>query len=239
MENANVDARITPALHPDNVKQIEGYDDQIAQLLGPTLTAFSTAYEGIKAVWDAKKAASTNPTWNEAQQIIQTSDYAEKHLARITKGFDNVLATLTKQIEHFESELATPLEARAGASMSVEIRKYVHDMPVEKRHQFLQRAIEEGDHITASAVLGAPPYLSGLDANFKKTYLRMWNERATPETARRLKAVQAAKQMVEERAGLVFKELERAVGAPPHKVKALREAKTAAEKAFVLKDLGQ
>ncbi len=45
--------------------------------------------------------------------------------------------------------------------------------------------------------------------------------------------------MIEERAGLVFKELEKAVGAPPHKAAALRKAKTEAEQAFVLKDIGQ
>lgn len=34
--------------------------------------------------------------------------------------------------------------------------------------------------------------------------------------------MKGAKQMIEERAGLVFKELEKAVGAPPHKAAALR-----------------
>jgi hypothetical protein len=76
-------------------------------------------------------------------------------------------------------------------------------------------------------------------ADFQRTYTRYWNERAAPETARKLKAVQGAKAMIEERAGLVFKELEKAVGAPPHKAAALRQAKTNAEKAFILQDLGQ
>ena len=32
----NVDPRITPTLHPENVKNIEGYDDQTAPYLAPT-----------------------------------------------------------------------------------------------------------------------------------------------------------------------------------------------------------
>ena len=43
MENANVDVRVSPGLHPDNVKQIDGYDDDTAPYLAPTMTAFSTA----------------------------------------------------------------------------------------------------------------------------------------------------------------------------------------------------
>lgn len=235
----NVDHRITPSLHPDNVKQIDGYDDATAPLLGTTLTAFSTAYEGIRAVHDAREKAKTNPTWNEAQQIIHTDDFAQKHLARISKGFDSVRATLEKQIAHFETELATPLESRASVGISGEIRKYVKDMTTEERHKFIQEAIDAGDSVTVSACLGAPGYLSGLTADFQRTYTRYWNERAAPETARKLKAVQGAKAMIEERAGLVFKELERAVGAAPHKAAALRQAKTNAEKAFILQDLGQ
>ncbi len=34
----NVDARITPSLHPDNVKSIDGFDEQTAPYLAPTMT---------------------------------------------------------------------------------------------------------------------------------------------------------------------------------------------------------
>lgn len=48
--------------------------------------------------------------------------------------------------------------------------------------------------------------------------------------------MQGAKEMIERNAPLVFKAMESAVGTQPHKVKALREAKNAAEQAFILKD---
>lgn len=42
------------------------------------MTAFSTAYEGIRAVHEAREKAKTNPTLNEAHQIIHTDDFAQK-----------------------------------------------------------------------------------------------------------------------------------------------------------------
>lgn len=235
----NVDHRITPSLHPENVKSIDGFDEQTAPYLAPTMTAFSTAYEGVRAVLAAKAAAAANPTWNEAQQIIHTDDFAQKHLARITKSFDVTRSNLEKGIAMLEQQLTTPIESKAAASIAGEIRAFVRDMPTEKRHAFIQQALDAADHVTLGAVLGSPPYLSGLDANFQAVYVRHYHERNSPELAQRLKAMKGAKQMIEERAGLVFESMARAVGAPPHKAKALREAKTAAEQAFVLKDIGQ
>ncbi|BBN89851.1 hypothetical protein [Azospira sp. I09] len=235
----NVDHRITPSLHPENVKSIDGFDEQTAPYLAPTMTAFSTAYEGVRAVLAAKEAAAANPTWNEAQQIIHTDDFAQKHLARITKSFDVTRSNLDKAIVALEQQLTTPIESKAAASIAGEIRAFVRDMPTEKRHAFIQQALDAADHVTLGAVLGSPPYLSGLDANFQAVYVRHYHERNSPELAQRLKAMKGAKQMIEERAGLVFESMARAVGAPPHKAAALRKAKTAAEQAFVLKDICQ
>lgn len=234
----NVDARITPSLHPDNVKSIDGFDEQTAPYLAPTMTAFSTAYEGIRAVNEAREKAKTNPTWNEAMQIIHTDDFAQKHLARITKGFDVTRSNLEKGIAMLEQQLTTPIESKAALNIAGEIRAYAKNLTTEERHKFVQQAIDSGDEKTVSAICGAPAYLSGLDANFQQLYVRFWNERTSPDLAQRLKAMKGAKQMIEERAGLVFESMTRAVGAPPHKAAALRKAKTEAEQAFVLKDIG-
>ncbi|MEZ0002919.1 hypothetical protein [Sinorhizobium fredii] len=233
---AEIDHRVSASLHPDNVKQINGYDDETAPVLAPTMTAFSEAYEGIRAVHNAREKAKTNPTWNEAQQIIATDDFAQKQFARIAKVMDSTRVNLEKGIEHLEKELSQPLESKAAQGIASEIRAHVKGLSMDKRHALIRGAIEQGDHMTVSAVLGTVPYLSGLDAQFQAIYTRQWNEKASPATAKRLRAMVGARELIEQRAGLVFGELEKAVGAPPHKAKALREAKTAAEKAFILKD---
>jgi len=232
-----VDTRVTPALHPNNVKEIEGYDDETAPVLAPTVTAFDEAYQGIAAVHTARDKAKTNPTWNEAQQILVTQEMADKVFARIAKAMDGTRANLEKGIAHLEGELSQPVTSRAAAPVASEIRNYVRTLPTAKLHAFIKEALDNGDHDTVTAVLGAPSYLSGLTPEFQKTYLRLYHERNSPEKAKRLKVMHGTKVLIEDRAGLVFKELEKAVGVPPHKAKELREAKTAAEKAFVLKDV--
>lgn len=232
--STEIDTRVTPALHPQNVKEIEGYGEDTAPILGPTEIAFSTAYEGIRAVHDAREAAKRNPTWNEAQQIIQTDDLAQKQFARIAANFDATRINLEKGIAHLEQELSAPVTSRAAAPIAAEIRAHVKGLGTTKLHQFIKEAIDDGDHDTVTAVLGAPSYLSGISPDMQKTYLRFWHERNSPDLARRLKAMVGAKELIERNAPLVFKELEKAVGAPPHKAKALREAKTKAEKHFVM-----
>ena len=53
---------------------------------------------------------------------------------------------------------------------------------------------------------------------------RMFHERNSPETARRLKAMQAARDLIENNAPLTFKERDKAVGKHPGQVKLLRDA---------------
>lgn len=231
-----VDTRISPALHAQNVQEIDGYDDLTAPYLAPTETAFSAAYQGCIAVFDARAKAATNPEWNEAAQIIATDDFARKHLDRISRTFDGVRINLEKGITHIEAQLTAPITSKAAQSIAAEVRSFVRGMDTEKRHGFIQQALDSGDDVTITALLGAPAYLSGLNADFQQSYTRLYHERNSPEVAKRLLAMQGAKAMIEERAGLVFIEMEKAIGCPPAKAKRLREAKTAAEKAFIMND---
>lgn len=231
-----IDTRVTPALHPDNVKQVEGYDDQTAPYVSLVETAFSDAYIGIGQVHSAREKARTNPTWNEAQQTIHTQEFADKVFSGIARRMDGAIASLDKGITALEAQLSAPVTSVAAQGVAVEIRAHVKALPTSKRLGFIQDALAAGDAVTVSSVLGAPSYLSGIDAGMQAALLRQWHERNSPEIAQRLKAMKGARDLITNRGGLVFRELEKAVGAPPDKVKALREAKTAAEKAFVFRE---
>ncbi len=230
-----IDTAVTPALHPQNVASLEEYDDETKVVLGSVVTAFDEAYQGIGKVFAAREAAKTNPTWNEAQQILHTSDLAEKVFKRAAAGFDRVANTLKTQIAALESELAAPVQARAAHTIAVEIRNYVRGLKADGKSamDFVRQAIEAGDVDSASAVLGAPAYLSGITPDMQAILLRTWHEKQSPATAKRLRAAQAGLDLVGERSGLLFGQIEKAVGAPPHKVAALRNAKTAAERHFI------
>jgi hypothetical protein len=231
---SEISTKVSLSLHPDTVKALPDYDDDTLPVLAPTVTAFDTAYQAVIAVHTAREAAKTNPTWNEAQQVIHTDDLARRKLEHVTKTFDSVRSNLVKGIEHIEAELTAPVTAKAAVTVATEIRAFVRDMDTAKRHQFIQDAMDNGDEQTVSSLLGAPPYLSGLTAEFQQTYTRMWREKTAPGMAKRLRAMTAAKDMIERNGPVIFSSMEKAVGAPPHKAKALREAKTAAERHFVM-----
>lgn len=64
--------------------------------------------------------------------------------------------------------------------------------------------------------------------------LKLYHEKANPRAAKQLRAAKAGLELIGERGGLVFGEMEKAVGAKQAKVQKLRAAKAAAEKSFVV-----
>lgn len=219
-----IDSRLTPSLHAETIKNIDGYNEELtAPILAPAIEALDDAYITLGKLHDARDAAKKNQAWSEGQQVLAVSDAAWKQQQRLAKKLDGVLATLGTQIAHFEKELSQPLESRASVGISGEIRKYVKEMATSERQRFLMQAISEGDHTTVGAVLGAPSYLSGLDSDSQSIYVRMWHEKTSPDKAIKLKAVQNTKRLIEDRAGLIFKEIEKAMGASWSTVNKLRQ----------------
>lgn len=232
-----IDSRITPALHPTNLEKLDGIDEETLPVIGHAVAAFNEAYQGIGQVFSAREAAKTNPAWTEAQQVMATADLSDKVFEKVAKRMDSSRASLEAGIIHLEREMMQPVESRASHPVSIEVRSYIRELPSADRMSFIKRAIETGDHETAQAALGAPSYLSGIEPEMQKALLRLYREKASPASAKRLKALTSAKTYIEKNGSLVLKELERAVGARSDQVKRLRTAKSAAEQAFVLKDV--
>lgn len=227
-----VDTRVTAGLHPQSVASLEDYDDDTKGHLEQVVQAFTVAYEGAGKVFDARAAAATDPTLTEAAQLIRTQDMADKVFQRAAAAFDKVSANLQSGIALIEKELTTPVQSRAAQTIAVEIRNYIRT--VKSPMDFVRNAIVSGDIDSASAALGAPAYLSGLTPEAQAVLLRMFHERQNPALVKRQRAMQSALDLVGQRSGLLFKDLEKAVGVPPHRVKALKDAKAKADKAFTL-----
>lgn len=234
--SSNIDTRVTPALHPGNVKTIDGYDEETAHCVGATETAFSEAYEGVRLVHEARAAARTNPVWGEAQQLIETQKFADKVAHRVAKQFDRTLANLQTNIALIERELSVPVASAAGSLVAGEVRTFCRNLEDGKRIGFVRSLIIGGDSASASAILGGPAFLSGLTNESKDVLTRMFNETAQPALSKRLKVMKGAADLIGQHAGLLFAEMEKAVGAPTHKVAKLRAARDAAEQAFILRD---
>lgn len=230
----NIDTRVTPSFHPDTVQALDGYDDDTASILSGVEAAFNEAYIGVGRVHDAREAAKTNPTWNEAQQVIATQDLADKLTTQLAKRFDSATANLTRVVEGLERDLSQPIEGNGVGAMAGEIRSYVHALPKGERMGFIQKAIENGDTRTVGACLGGPAYLCGITPEMQTALLRMHHEKANPRAAKQLRAAKAGLELLGQRGPLIFKEMEKAVGEKQAKVQQLRAAKVAAEKSFAV-----
>lgn len=233
-ETQDTDIRVTPSFHPETVRAIDEYDDDTASILSGVENAFTEAYIGVGRVHDAREAGKTNPAWTEAAALIHTADFADKLTANLAKRFDSATAGLTRVIEGLERDLSQPIEGGGVGAMAGEIRAYVHALPEGQRMGFINRAIEAGDTRTVGACLGGPAYLCGLTPEMQTALLRVHHEKSNPRMAKQLRAAKAGLELLGERGGLIFKEMEKGVGAKQAKVQQLRAAKAAAEKSFVV-----
>ncbi len=233
-EIQDADTRVTPSFHAQTVRSMPEYDEDTASILAGTEAVFTEAYIAVGRVHDAREAGKTNPAWTEAAALIETQNFADKLTTSLAKRFDSATSNLTRVIAGLESDLSQPLEGRGVGAMAGEIRSYVHSLPEGQRMGFIQKAIEAGDERTVGAVLGGVPYLSGITPEMASMLLRLYHEKTNPKAARQLRAAKAGLELIGERGGLLFAEMEKAVGAKQAKVQKLRAAKAAAEKSFVV-----
>ncbi|MEM7664561.1 MAG: hypothetical protein AAF250_01775 [Pseudomonadota bacterium] len=232
-----IDTRVTPSLHPGVVKKVDGYDEETAPILAATEEAFFAAYNGLRKVHDARELARANGAWTEAAQIINTDNLARKQEQQITRRFDKVHGDLKRGIALIEGELSSPVTTKATLQIAAEIRAHCKGLSSgSDRMNFVRSLINEGDELSASAILGGPAFLSGLNNEQLGIFTRLYHETRQPELSKRLKAMKAGLELIQTNAPLVFDQMAKAVGCPPHKVDKLRKAHTAAEKAMVFRD---
>lgn len=208
-EELEIHPNVSPSLHPHLVERL----DPELYAISPVRDAFAAAYGAVAKVHVARDAAFSDPTLTKEAALLKADDLAERLLLQVTKSFDGARVTLAKAIQHTEAELATPVETQASAQISKEVRDHVKSLanPAE-RTTFVRNLIEKGDVKSASAVLGGPAFLSGLDDGMHATLTRLFHEHNTPLTAKRLKAMKGAMELLDKNAGLIFDEMQKAVG---------------------------
>ena len=227
-------SRTSISLHPASITKLDGFSEETRGYIAGTERALHEAYSGVSAVHAAMDAAKRDPTLNEAARLIKVDDLAHRMFKKLAGLFDAERVRLEKGIALSEDKLSAPVEAKASHFLASEVRAFVRDMPDNDRAMFIRAAIMRGDDMTATACLGGPAYLSGLNDEMHSVLLKTYHERSNPDEAARLTVMRGAKTLIEHRGGLLFSELEKAVGAKPHEVNRLREAKNASDKAFAV-----
>lgn len=208
----NTDTRISPTLHPDVSAVIDDYDEETRPVLGQTETAVSMAFEALKSIHDAKAAAKTNPTLNDFAQLVQVDDFATKRMAPVMQTWDRAIDALNNNVVALEKELNGPVKARADSPIAVEVRAAIKGLDMGERMAAIQKAIRDGDEAVATAVLGAPAMLSGIDPELQDSYRREWHEKQKPLEAKRVRAMKQAADLLNGRVKILKKEWTEAVG---------------------------
>lgn len=236
-EEINVNPQVSPSLHAQNVRSLDGYDESMAPYIGPVVAVFDAAYNSIGDVHKARVAAENDPSLTPAARTLNLSKMAETQQDRITRAWDKVAKTLDTQIAAIEQQLDSGLKAASDRlPLAGEIRAHFKALSIEKRMAMLDDAEKRGDLETLQAVLGGPGYLSGITEEFRKVRARLYNERKNPELSKRLNVMKAAAELMGSRGGLVLTEFTKSVGASWVEVKRLRDTASMTEAAFTAHD---
>jgi len=222
--STGIDTRISPALHEATVRELDGYDEETAQYVAPVAEAFSDAYITLGKLHDAKEAASKNQAWTEAQRVLLVAKEADRQQARLCKKFDCVHTSLKKQVDHMDQQLSQPLKEKAGlGSLNGEVRAYAKALSREDRTKMVEQAFEAKDIDTLHALFGAQHFLSGFIPEEHAFYVRRFHEMQNPALVKRLTVTRAAMRAVEERAPLLFPQIDKVLGMRRDKVKVLEK----------------
>ncbi|AUW58301.1 hypothetical protein C1T17_09495 [Sphingobium sp. SCG-1] len=209
----DTDTRISPTLHPGIAGEIADYDDETRPLLGQTETAVDAAFKALQSIHNAKEGAALNPSLNPFEQLVAVDDHANKVMSKVYGSWSRAVDALNNNVTAMEKDLYAPVESKASRAMATEIRQHFAGLETDgKRMGALRKAIEAGDETTATAVLGAPSYLSGLSEELHAEYLRDWHNAQRPVEAKKIRAMRAAADMLNNRYQLLTKAVEKAVG---------------------------
>lgn len=223
-ENIQISIAAPLDLHPAVFDAIAGLTDDTRQFTAGAAGAFQSAVEGLTAIAELRTLAASNPTLTPEARILQVSEFADRKVAGVHKKIDEADSILKRQISFTEAELQKPLEATVHSTSASEIRALARAMTRAERTKLISGAITSNDMTILSSMLAAHPLLSGLTPLERDMFTRRFRETSQPGLAQRLAVMVKAKEILNDRSGLVMKRAQELIGADRSKVAALRAA---------------
>jgi hypothetical protein len=176
--------------HPDFARHAFGQaaerDADVKAALDNALSYLELTYKTTQTLHEAE------PTVKGLRMEAEFLTAAERVYANIEKSFETRAAALQTARQKVEAKIAAVLQdpnAAKNAALYSEIRSHIARQPQGERSKFVTTAIAEADKATLNAVLGAPAYLSGLDAKQQATYRTMAAHRWATADVASLKAI--------------------------------------------------
>ncbi len=145
---------------------------------GPGATLGRDALTGI---YDAY--GKINDTASKVADKGRLASAAQPFAERAVQRAGRAITTLRSQVEHLDDEIGKALRPPVEPGLAAQIRSHWarHDKALSR----LRRVIEDGDAATASAVLNAPAYLSGLSDKDQAILRQMAAQRFAPDKVAR------------------------------------------------------
>jgi hypothetical protein len=228
-----VNSKISPTLHPDNIKGIHGYNDLTAAHCDAAKSTLTLTYKALNDIHKAAAAITSNPLLTAEHQTLKISEFALTKQQHITKNYDATLANLNKFIEVTERSLSTPLVQNAGVGIiNEEIRRHVSNMNLDDKVAFLQNALNAKDELTLTAVLGAPHYLTGLPPALHSDLTSKFHKKRNPELVEQLEMYKGSRDLLMRSSKLIFSEVEKAMSFNWAKADRIKAAADKASKAL-------
>lgn len=223
--NIDVDVQVSPSLHPQVILSLPDYDDDTAPYLNMAVESFDVAYHALGKIHNARLQVEKSPTLTPDNRTLMVADFADKHQKAITRKFDSTVAAMSKSIDALDAQLNSPVASDAERlNISGEVRAFMRGMSTAERNNFLNQSLDKLDHSTLRAVLGAPAYLSGMTDDELKARTRMYHARSAPQIEKRLRVMRQVRDLMTSRSGLVFTQLEKAIGSDFGRVQEIRKA---------------
>lgn len=217
-------------LDPQQIRSHEQFELQQAWGCEPAVQAMEALHKAATDLIAAREAIKTDVTLTEAAQLLAVDDLHSKlskqALSKVTPAVKNLEAAILTA----EQSLRASIKESAVGPFSAEIRSMVRGMSLSERQSFMSRCVTQNDSVALGAILGAPSYLSGLDATMAQTLTERVNLLRQPQTASRLALMQHAKAKLEEAAGAWMRGQDQLVGSRSSTVERLRAHKAKLQK---------
>jgi len=212
------------SLDPGNITGLPEYDaDQDSALVAAAVDAMTSLRDTTAKIIAARETARADPTLTEAAKLLAVDDLHNRTWSVATRKVDAVLASLGKQISATEQSLRGPIQSSSATPLAAEIRSYARSLSTSERQTLIQQAVNDGDAVTASAMLGCPvPYLAGLTREMQSALTQNWHVARNPNIARQLALLRKVHEAVGRAGSIFIGSFEKAVGAPQATVQRLR-----------------
>jgi hypothetical protein len=166
-------------------------NDTLLQFGFETLKAVRVAAQGCTSSCRALHADVSQP---EAGRHVAASEIAFK-LCKPPLGLvDAATQKFSAEITRLQNKIAAPAQDNTirGVQLATELRIFLRDQTVADRRKEITRSLEAGDDQTMSAILSAPPMLSGLSPNEVETFRRQWQQKRWPNEMKRIAQLEKA-----------------------------------------------